>query len=214
MDGPSCYVAGRRSASLLHRLNLSYYDVSKMTMIGPSGALKFSDNISLGFTLYAIYYTRAGKDRLRGLGRELRRRPSGGSSRFHENNVTRTVNQTGLGATGSFGILVRMDQGFSFGANISPGSLVWIDRTEEQRVEDIRNDSRGAARPNREHPFRGQISSIPRPGRKSIRKPPRPACPWRFRGSLEAVDPRGADGLLHGQHLFLYGFSPNDTIAK
>ena len=62
-------------------------------------------------------------------------------SRFHESNVTRTVNQMGLGGTGMFGILVRMNQGFSFGVNASPGSLVWVNRTEEQRVLEINNDS-------------------------------------------------------------------------
>jgi hypothetical protein len=42
--------------------------------------------------------------------------------------------------TGFFGMLVRMNQGFSFGVNASPGSLVWVNRTEEQRVLEIKNE--------------------------------------------------------------------------
>ena len=39
-----CYTAADNSPPCYTKLNLSYYDVSKTTMIGPSGALKFSDS--------------------------------------------------------------------------------------------------------------------------------------------------------------------------
>lgn len=121
------------------KLNLSYSDVSKVTMIGPSGAMKFSDNISLGATLYGIYYTQLERTSYGGYDANYVDGVADDLSRFHESLVIRSVSQTGLGVTASFGILVRMDQGFSFGVNASPGSLVWIDRLEEQRVEEIAN---------------------------------------------------------------------------
>lgn len=136
-----CYADEGGPLPCYTKLNLSYYDVSKMTMIGPSGAMKFSDNISLGFTLYAIYYTQLEKTAYGGWDANFVGGDESDPARFHESSVTRTVNQVGLGGTGMFGILVRMSQGFSFGVNASPGSLVWVDRTEEQRVLEINNDS-------------------------------------------------------------------------
>jgi long-subunit fatty acid transport protein len=121
------------------KLNLSYSDVSKVTMIGPSGAMKFSDDISLGATLYGIYYTQLERTSYGGYDANYVDGDAGDLSRFHESLVVRSVSQTGLGVTASFGILVRMEQGFSFGVNASPGSLVWIDRLEEQRVEEVAN---------------------------------------------------------------------------
>lgn len=122
------------------KLNLSYSDVSKVTMIGPSGAMKFDDNISLGATLYGIYYTQLERTAYGGYDANYVDGVEDDLSRFHESLVMRAVSQTGLGLTASFGVLVRMDQGFSFGVNASPGSLVWIDRLEEQRVEDMTNN--------------------------------------------------------------------------
>lgn len=121
------------------KLNLSYSDVSKVTMIGPSGAMKFSDNISLGATLYGIYYTQLERTSYGGYDANYVDGVEDDLSRFHESLVIRSVTQTGLGVTASFGILVRMEQGFTFGVNASPGSLVWIDRIEEQRVEELAN---------------------------------------------------------------------------
>lgn len=121
------------------KLNLSYSDVSKVTMIGPSGAMKFSDDISLGATLYGIHYTQLERTSYGGYDANYVDGNPDDLSRFRENLVVRSVSQTGLGVTASFGILVRMDQGFSFGVKASPGSLVWIDRIEEQRVENIVN---------------------------------------------------------------------------
>lgn len=122
------------------KLNLSYSDVSKVTMIGPSGAMKFSDNISLGATLYGIYYTQLERTSFGGYDANYVDGDPKDLSRFRESLVVRSVSQTGLGFTGSFGVLVRMEQGFSFGVNASPGSLVWIDRIEEQRVEEMLNN--------------------------------------------------------------------------
>lgn len=147
-----CYELPENPDPCYTKLNLSYYDVSKLTLIGPSGAMKFSDNISLGFTLYGIYYTQLEKTAYGGWDANFVGGNEDDLSRFRENNVTRTVNQVGLGATGTFGILVRMNQGFSFGVNASPGSLVWIDRTEEQRVDYMESDSLA-------HP--GQTFAIP-----------------------------------------------------
>jgi len=123
------------------RLSLSYYDVSKSTQIGPSLAFKYNDKISLGFSLYAIYNTELEKTAFGGWdGNYVDGNPDD-LSRFHENNVTRSVTQTGLGGTAFFGALIRMSPEFSIGINLSPGSMVWVSRTEEQRVEDIWNDT-------------------------------------------------------------------------
>ncbi len=134
----ACYAAPGQPDPCYSKLNLSYYEVPKVTMIGPSAAMKFSDNISLGVTLYGIYFTELEKTAYGGWDANFVGGNTADTSRFHENNVTRTVNQTGIGMSGMFGILVRMSQGFSFGVNASPGSLVWVNRVEEQRVEDIR----------------------------------------------------------------------------
>ena len=123
------------------RLSLSYYDVSKSTVIGPSLAFKYSDKISLGFTLYAIYNTELEKTAFGGWDGNYVDGDTKDLSRFHENNVTRSVTQTGLGGTALFGALIRMGEGFSLGINVSPGSMVWVSRVEEQRVEDIWNDT-------------------------------------------------------------------------
>lgn len=136
-----CYETADNPLPCYSKLNLSYYDVNKTTMIGPSGALKFSDNISLGFTLYGIYYTELEKTAYGGWDANYVGGDPDDLSRFHETSVTRSVNSVGMGGTGMFGILVRMNQGFSFGVNASPGSLVWVNRTEEQHVLDIKNDS-------------------------------------------------------------------------
>ena len=136
-----CYAAAGDADPCYTKLNLSYYDVAKTTMIGPSLALKYSENISIGFTIYAIYSTELEKTAYGGWDANYVDGDEADLSRFHENNVFRTVNQMGIGGSGMFGILVRMSQGFSFGVNASPGSLVFVNRTEEQRVEDIKNDS-------------------------------------------------------------------------
>ncbi|MDB5105034.1 MAG: rane protein involved in aromatic hydrocarbon degradation [Fibrobacteres bacterium] len=153
-----CYESEDNPAPCYTKLNLSYYDVSKTTMIGPSGALKFSDNISLGFTLYAIYYTELEKTAYGGWDANFVGGDKEDMSRFHESSVTRQVNQTGLGGTGMFGILVRMSQGFSFGVNASPGSLVWVTRTEEQRVLEIKNDS--LSQPGQTQPIRTKADIV------------------------------------------------------
>lgn len=140
VDTDLCYAPEGDDLPCYADLNLSYYDVSKMTMVGPSGAMKFSEDISLGFTLYGIYYTQLEKTAYGGWDANFVGGDTEDLSRFREFNVARTVNQMGLGATGSFGMLVRMSKEFSFGVNASPGSLVWIDRTEEQRVEFIQTD--------------------------------------------------------------------------
>src|SRR6185369_5312602 len=97
--------------------------------------------ISLGFSLYAIYNTELEKTAFGGWdGNYVEGNPDD-LSRFHENNVTRSVTQTGLGGSAFFGALIRMSPEFSIGINLSPGSMVWVSRTEEQRVEDIWNDT-------------------------------------------------------------------------
>jgi len=136
-----CYDLPENPKPCYTKLNLSYYEVPKVTLIGPSAAMKFSDNISLGMTLYGIYFTELEKTSFGGWQANFIDGDTARMSRFFENNVTRSVNQTGLGMTSMFGILVRMNQGFSFGVNASPGSLVWINRAEEQRVEYLDNDS-------------------------------------------------------------------------
>lgn len=141
LPNEKCYELATNPKPCYTKLNLSYYEVPKVTLIGPSAAMKFSDNISLGMTLYGIYFTELEKTSYGGWQGNFVGGDTANLSRFFENNVTRSVNQTGLGATGMFGILVRMNQGFSFGVNASPGSLVWINRTEEQRVEYLVNDS-------------------------------------------------------------------------
>jgi hypothetical protein len=209
----SCYESAGNPDPCYTRLNLSYYDVSKTTMIGPSGALKISDNISLGFTLYGIYYTELEKTAYGGWDANYVGGDPDDLSRFHENNVTRTVNQVGLGGTGMFGILVRMDQGFSFGVNASPGSLVWINRTEEQRVEDIRNDS--LVRPGQTSYIHSdaQIYNQTRTEEHTETSAPNLSLavswqPWKPLTLVAQTD-------YYMGSLYSYtGFSPNDTIAK
>jgi long-subunit fatty acid transport protein len=133
-----CY-SGDETTPCYSKLNLSYYDVSKSTMIGPSLAFKYSDRISIGFSLYAIYNTQLEKTAFGGWDGMYVGGDEGDLSRFRENNVTRSVSQTGLGATGSIGSLVRLSDGFSFGITVSPGSMVWVSRVEEQRVEELTN---------------------------------------------------------------------------
>lgn len=133
----SCY--SESADPCYSKLNLSYYDVSKSTWIGPSLAFKYSDRISLGFTLYGIYNTELEKTAFGGWDGLYVDGDTTDLSRFHEDNVTRSVTQTGLGVTGTIGALVRMSQGLSFGINLSPGSMVWVSRVEEQRVEGIGN---------------------------------------------------------------------------
>ncbi len=139
-DGP-CYELAENPKPCFTKLNLSYYEVPKVTMIGPSAAMKFNENISLGFTLYGIYFTELEKTSYGGWSGNYVGGDTTDISRFFENNVTRSVNQTGLGLSGNFGILVRMNQAFNFGVNASLGSIVFINRTEEQRVEYLINDS-------------------------------------------------------------------------
>jgi hypothetical protein len=122
------------------KLNLSYSDVSKVNMIGPSGAMEFDDNISLGATLYGIYYTQLERTSYGGYNANYVDGNEDDLARFYEDLIVRSVSQTGLGVTASFGIMVRMDQGFSFGVNASPGSMVWVDRVEEQRAEFLQNE--------------------------------------------------------------------------
>jgi long-subunit fatty acid transport protein len=141
-----CYAAPGDPAPCFTRLNLSYYDVAKSTMIGPSLALKYNDRISLGFTLYAIYNTELEKTAYGGWDANYVEGDTEDLSRFHESNVTRSVTQTGLGLSGMFGALVQLSQGFSVGVNLSPGSMVWVSRVEEQRVEEISNDTVVSAR--------------------------------------------------------------------
>jgi long-subunit fatty acid transport protein len=133
-----CY-SGDGTTPCYSKLNLSYYDVSKSTMIGPSLAFKYSEKISLGFTLYAIYNTELEKTAFGGWDGMYVGGDEADLSRFRENNVTRSVTQTGLGATGMIGALVQLSEGFSCGINLSPGSMVWVSRVEEQRVEELAN---------------------------------------------------------------------------
>jgi hypothetical protein len=141
VDDQACYDLPENSKPCYSKLNLSYYDVPKVTLIGPSAAMKFSDNISLGMTLYGIYFTELEKTAYGGWKANYVGGDPEDLSRFYESNITRSVNQSGLGMTGMFGILVRMNQGFSFGVNASPGSMVWINRAEEQRVEFLDNEA-------------------------------------------------------------------------
>lgn len=122
------------------KLNLSYSDVSKATLIGPSGAMEIGDDVSLGATLYGIHYTQLERTSYGGFNANYVDGNADDIARFHEDLVVRSVSQTGLGVTASFGILVRLDQGFSFGVNASPGSMVWVDRVEEQRAEFLENE--------------------------------------------------------------------------
>jgi long-subunit fatty acid transport protein len=130
------------------RLNLSYYDVSKSTMVGPSLALKYSDRVSLGLSVYAIYNTELEKTAFGGWDGNFVGGDPEDLSRFHESNVTRSVTQTGLGGTAMIGGLIRLENGFSIGLNLSPGSMVWVSRVEEQRVEEIWNDTTVTERTN------------------------------------------------------------------
>ena len=120
-------------------LGLSYSDVSKLNLVGPSLAVEFSDRISIGATLYGIYYTQLERTSFGGFNANYVDGNAEDLSRFYETLVVRSVSQTGLGITGSLGVLVRADQGFAFGITVSPGSLVWMDRVEEQRVEEVIN---------------------------------------------------------------------------
>ena len=138
-DGPC--VAAPGDTPCYTRLNLSYYDVSKINYIGPSVAFKFSETISLGATVYGIYYTQLEKTAFGGWDANYVGGDPNDLSRWHESLVTRSVNQTGLGLTGNFGILVKMSPELSLGVSASPGSMVFIDRREEQRSEDFFNDS-------------------------------------------------------------------------
>jgi long-subunit fatty acid transport protein len=140
VSGNDCYDTDGNTPCY-SRFNLSYYDVSKINLAGPSLALKFTDNISIGFTLYGIYYTELEKTAYGGWDGNFVGGNKSDLSRFHESSVTRSVSQTGVGVTGSFGMLVRVAPSLSFGVNASPGSQVWVDRTEEQRFQDLRNDS-------------------------------------------------------------------------
>ncbi len=141
LPNQQCYELPENPKPCYSKLSLSYYEVPKVTLIGPSAAMKFSDNISLGMTLYAIYFTELEKTSYGGADGNFVGGDTTDLARFYENNVTRSVNQTGLGGTGMFGILIRTNDGVSFGINASPGSLVWINRAEEQRVEYLKNDS-------------------------------------------------------------------------
>lgn len=118
-------------------LSLSYYDVAKSTLVGPSLAFNHGDRVSLGISLYGIYNTELEKTAFGGWeGSYVNADPSD-LSRYVENNVTRTVSQTGLGGTAVFGALVRAGDGLSLGVTVSTGSLVWVKRVEEQRLEVI-----------------------------------------------------------------------------
>ena len=123
------------------KLNLGYYEVTKMNLVGPSLALKVSDRISLGATLYGIYYTNLEKTSFGGWDANFVNRDPKDMSRFHEDEVLRTVNQTGFGMVGTVGILISLPNGISLGVNASPGGTVWVDRSEEQRYIDFNNDS-------------------------------------------------------------------------
>jgi hypothetical protein len=157
-----CYELPENRLPCYSKLNLSYYDVPKVTLIGPSGAMKYSENISLGFTLYGIYFTELEKTAYGGWDANFFDPGSDSLARFHESNVNRSVNQSGLGITGMFGILVRMNQGFSFGINASPGSQVWITRSEEQRVEELINDSLSTLDQTRTISTRAEIYTLSR----------------------------------------------------
>ena len=135
-----CYELPGNPKPCFAKVHLSYYEVPKITMIGPSGAMKFNDNISLGASLYAIYFTELEKTDFGSWNANFLNGDTTKMSRFRESNVTRQVNQTGIGFTGTFGILVRMNQGFSFGVSASPGSLDFITRLEEQRIETFLNE--------------------------------------------------------------------------
>jgi long-subunit fatty acid transport protein len=137
--GEDCYDADGKNPCY-SRFNLSYYDVAKENLAGPSLALKLTENISIGFTAYGIYYTELEKTAYGGWDGNYVGGNTDDLSRFHESSVTRQVNQTGVGVTGSFGILVRTTGGLSFGVNASPGSQIWVQRSEEQRFQDLKND--------------------------------------------------------------------------
>lgn len=214
VDNQRCYAPEGDALPCYTKLNLSYYDVSKVTMIGPSGAMKFSDNISLGFTLYGIYYTQLEKTQYGGWDANFVGGDENDLSRFHESSVNRTVNQTGLGVTGSFGILVRMNQGFSFGVNASPGSLVWVDRTEEQRVLEINSDSLAYPGQPRTIGTRADIVySLAKDEKHTETSAPSLALAVSWR-PMDALMLTAQTDYYLGSIYSYTGYTPNDTIAN
>lgn len=212
-EGTFCHETPENPQPCFTKLNLSYYDVSKLTLIGPSGAMKFSDNISLGFTLYGIYYTELEKTAYGGWDGNFVGGDPDDLSRFHESNVTRTVNQVGLGGTGSFGILVRMDQSFSFGVNASPGSLVWINRTEEQRVEDIRSDTTVQPGQSTYINSSAQIYNQTRKEKHTETSAPSLSLAVSWKPVVPLTLTAQTDYYLGSIYSYT-GFSPNDSISK
>ena len=207
--GELCYEAAGAPLPCYASQNLSYYDVSKTTLFGPSGAVKFSEDISLGFTLYGIYYAQLEKTAYGGWNAGYVGGDGDDLARFRENSVARTVNQTGLGLTGSFGMLVRMSRDFSFGVNASPGRMVWIDRSEEQRVEFIDADT--LAVPGQDHYIatRAQVYNETRSGRHTEISAPALALAVSWRPATRLLLAAQTD--YHLGSIYSYtGFTPEE----
>lgn len=117
------------------RLALSYYELAKNTLFGPSLAYTYTDRLSIGLTLYGIYSSLIEKTSYGSTQSQFVGSDSTRPAKFVDNVVNRDVTQTGLGFTAVFGLLVRLAPGFSLGVTATPGSYVFVDRDESQRLE-------------------------------------------------------------------------------
>jgi hypothetical protein len=121
------------------RLSLSYNELSKINLLGPSLAYTYTENLSIGLTLYGIYTNQIEKT---SFGRTLSQFVGGDSTdpaKYYDNVVNRDVTQTGLGFSAILGLHMRLAPGFTLGVTATPGSYVFVNRNESQRVEEFYN---------------------------------------------------------------------------
>ncbi len=116
-------------------LGLSYYELAKNTLFGPSLAYTYNDQLSIGLTLYGIYSSLIEKTSYGSTQSQFLGSNSTLPAKFRDEVVNRDVAQTGLGFSAIFGILVKLADGFSLGVTATPGSYVFVDRDESQRLE-------------------------------------------------------------------------------
>jgi len=117
------------------QLNLSYSELNKSTLVGPSLAFTYSDDLSVGVSVYGIYAnliekTSYGSSRYQFVGGD-----SANLAKFYDNLLNREVTQTGWGLTAELGILMRLSPDFTVGVMATPGSYVFASRRESQRTE-------------------------------------------------------------------------------
>jgi hypothetical protein len=122
------------------RLSLAYYELNKENLIGPSLAYTYTENLSIGLTLYGIYSNQIEKTSYGSVKSQFVGGDSTDIAKYYDNVVNRDVTQNGLGFTAVFGILVRLVPGFTLGVTATSGSYVFVTRTENQRVEEFVNN--------------------------------------------------------------------------